>query len=541
MADPMFAEPGQAPEGPQGGFSPPTVAPPAPDSALPPHHPAARKNPPDNFSERMTGLSEVHPWMPPQTAALLASSSATDRSVAQIAAALRRAYGTVDDAIHYTTEDPLLQKDPSLGLAVRSYLTNTIGPWPLADKDLIHMQKQLQKQGWGKGLPTDGLWNNGWNSAYSQYVSSAKAAALGGDQPGSTPLGHVLNIMNSLLPRQAATAVTAWAKGLPSSLSQDVGIVGGSIGGTISNLEHPATFLHPLSRETGAAGESEARMSAAGQNIVPGQHVTAESAYAGYNSNYRTQLAQTIQAAGDLFLAHGAFRAGSTIARAAGETGLTNLNADEAARGPGTIAKILYNTKTGGNPTGVLSRVAARNNPILRLTGPLVGQLDDGSAYYKARTLLASPYQVGAVRTAGTGIGQLGYQGLKTQGVASLTTAVGGQKSQLQQSIDHMQTINQFDDALQTKLGFTVLGHHIAPGLNTLAWVLHPPMDGPGQLSASVGKDVTGANQAIINTFGDQTGLGIQIERALDMVSKGKFMLLVRGAGEAGGRAWTLR
>ena len=514
----------------QGGFSPATE-PLAPEPRAP--HPS-RPPQPNNFAERFVGLAQVHPWMPHQTIATLAGLPASDQAVSQMAVQLRKAYGSVDNAIHYVTHDPLLQKTPSLGLAIRSYLTNTIGPWPLADQDLVHVQKQLQSLGWGRGQQTNGVWDTGWNAAYSQYVSSEKTAELGGGQPGSMPVGGALSLFNALLPKQAATAVAGFVANIPSSVQGDLRNLAGQFGASTHVL-----FENPLGNFNRPA---ENRVAAQAENIVQGatgqpQNITARTAISA--RPLHVQMGAAVQILGDVLATHGLLKAGSNVARAAGEAPLNSLNFDEATRGPGAIAKKIFTpaSATGGNPTGLLSRAATTNVPILRMTGPVVDKLASGDGfYYRARTLLASPYAAVPTRVAGQAVGQLGLAGAKVRAIGGAESLAQGQTSALQSSIDHMQTINQFDAALQKRLGFTVLGHHFSPGINTLAWILHPPLSGPGSVSESIGKDVTGANQAIQDALGPSTGYGLHIERGVNMVRNkgGEYMThsdLVNAAG----------
>jgi hypothetical protein len=505
------------------------------DTQLAPNHPAARKEPVDNFADRFVGLSKVHGWMPPQTAATLAMTGGTDRALGGMAAVLRKAYGSVDGSIHYLTEDPLLQKDPSLGLAVRSYLTNTIGPWPLQDGDLVHVQKQLAAKGYGQGLPTNGVWNNGWNGAYSQYVQAAKTAELGGSQAGSTPLGRALGVFNSLLPRQAATAVAGFVASVPHSAAGDLRNVAGGFAGGFQLLTHPQETV----KSSADIHRAMAGYAAPAENVVQGaigqpKNITPATSYE--EQGFRGQETDALQILGDVLATHGLFKAGGAVAAAAGDNAAEGLDAAAARRGPGVIAKTLYKapTQAEGGATGVLSSKAVANTPILKMTGPLVDKiLGEEGSYYRARTLLARPYAYAPVRTAGTAIGQLGVAGAKIRGIGTAQSIVQGSPSELSQSIDHMQRINQLDDMLQAKLGFTVLGHHISPGLNTLAWVLHPPLTGPGTISASVGSDVTGANDAMQEAMGS-SGLGTAIVRGVNAGRNSRSIRqLASGQGEA--------
>lgn len=493
-----------------------------PTEPLPPNHPAAQGPLPNNYAERLIGLATAHPWMPHQTVATLAGMPASDQAVSQIATQIRKIAGSVDNAVKYVTDDPVLQKTPSLGLYIRSYLTNTIGPWPLADEDLVQIQKNLQKKGWGKGLPTDGVWTTGWNGAYTQYSSNLRAEQLGGNQPGSTPFGVVLNALNDLLPRQAATAVGAWAQNVPSAVMQDIHTVAGSVGGTISNVfEHPGSFSHPFSEQHGAAAQSENQAASTAENLVPGgPHVTPQTAYTAQSP--RTQLMDTAQLVGDLLATHGLFRAGSAVATAARETKWTGLDAAAAQRGPGTIASKLFGPVVADSRTPLLAPNAAVNVPILRMTGPIADKIAGGDGYYyRARTLLAAPYAVPGVKVAGTAVGQLGLAGAKIRGIGTAESLIGGQTSPLSDAIDHYQTINQFDDAVRNRLQLNAFGQHFSFGLNTLAWVLHPELGGNGAVSASVGRDLTDFNTHVQDALGPRTGFGMSIERGVNWTKHG--------------------
>jgi len=502
---------------------------------LPANHPNAPKPIPHNYVDRLMGLSTAHPWMPHQTVATLAALPASDQAVSQMAVTLRNLYGSVDNAVKYVTDDPLLQKTPSLGLYIRSYLTNTVGPWPLADQDLQHIQKNLQQMGWGKGLPTNGVWSTNWNTSYTQYVDNLRTQQLGGASPGALPFGTVLNALNSLLPRQAATAVGAYITNLPHSVRQDISTLAGSAGGTYSNIfEHPGSFTHPFSEQHGAAAQSENEAAAAAQNLIPGTRVTPQQAYTAQSA--RTQLMDTLQVAGDLFAAHGLLRAGGAVATAARETNWTSLDAAAAQRGPGTIASKLFGPVVGDTRAPLLSRGAATNVPILRMTGPVADKIAGGDGYYyRARTILAAPYAVPGVKVLGTAVGQVGLAGAKIRAAGSAESLVGGQTSPLSDAIDKYQNINQFDQAVQNKLQFTAFGHTFRPGINTLAWVAYPQLDSMGTVSASIGRDVTQLNDAVQHAFGPTTGLGLSIERGVNWTKTGDQRLsyddLVQMAG----------
>jgi hypothetical protein len=474
-----------------------------------PEHPLDTINqPPQNFAARLVGLANAHPWMPHQTIATLAALPNTDAEVATMAASLRRAYGSVDNTIHYITDDPLLQKQPSLGLALKMYLTGTIGPWPLQDSDLVHVQKQLQSLGFAKGQKADGVWSSPWNAAYGQYVQNQKTEALGGKTPGSTLVSSALGALGWLFPEQAAHAVVSWAQSIPHQARDDLRTVVGSMGG--GALGGAVGGLFPQAKQWSAAAE----------NLIPGPHVTPQTSYMGEGT--RAKFLDSASVVGDLLIAHGLFGAGKTIAEAAGESALKGVDMEAALRSPRALAKGVWDT-SGNTPGGVLGFVP--KTPILRLAGPVVDQtLGKDGLYYRARTLLASPYALPPVRVAGTAMGQLGVAGAKIRGVAAAENAIGGQTSPLQAQLNKYNVVDSLDHAIQNKLAFTVLGHHFRPGINTLVWFLHPPISGSGAISHSIADDLGNGHQALDDMLGPSTGFAVNIERGVNGAHPGKYM-----------------
>ena len=195
---------------------------------------------------------------------------------------------------------------------------------------------------------------------------------------------------------------------------------------------------------------------------------------------------------------------------------------------------------TAGEKGGVLGTRMFENAPILKYTGPVADRLIGGNGlYYKARTLLATPYAYGPVRVAGTAVGQAGVMSAKIRATAATETAIGGQKGALAQAIDKYHNLDYVNVAMEHRLGFSVFGHHVAPGLDTLAWFLHPPLSGVGQVSAGVGADVAKAHTAgWDDAFGPSTGYAVSIERGVNVANRGKggagyqtFNDLVKAAG----------
>ena len=502
-----------------------------PSEPLPPNAPGAVAPLPDNYLERVVGLSKVHPWMPQQTVATIAGLPASDQAIAQMATDLRKTYASVDNAIKYTTDDPLLQKTPSLGLYIRSYLTNTIGPWPLADEDLNQIQQGLQKQGFGKGLPANGQWDTQWNSAFTLWSSNLRAQALGGSQPGSMPVGQALRGLNQLLPVESSTSLGAFITSIPQSVQQDLHTFAGTIAGGADALYQgfqPKNLLNPNftpNRKTEAGVESKA------ENAVTftGPQTTPQTAFSSQSG--RTQAMDVLQVAGDLLSTHGVFRAGSAVSDAARATHWGSLDATAATRGPGTVASKFFGPTVAGEakpllgralPDSLLTPESTVNQPILRMAGPVADKIAGGDGYYyRARTLLASPYAVPGAKVAGTAVGQFGLAGAKIRGAASLESVVGGQQSNITQAINHFQSVNQFNAAVQNRLAFNAFGHHFTPGLNTLAWVMYPPFDSAGTVSHAIGSDLTGFNDSVQEALGPRTGFGISIDRGVNWTKHG--------------------
>lgn len=506
-----------------------------PDMAgAPPAQPSIPQEPPANYVERLAGLAQTHPWMPHQTVATLAAMPQDDKTIANIAAQLKQMYGSVDHAVKYVTDDPLLQQTPSLGMYIRSYLTNAIGPMPLAESDLKHLQTQLLDRGFGvdqnigfenaQRLQANGVWTTGWNTAFDQYLSSIRAQEMGGAQIGSVPVGKAIDALNQVLPRQAGTSLMAFIKNIPQSVVGDLHTFAGAVAGGAYNLgtQFEPKNLFNTNPQRNIKGEENVEAQA--ENLIPGSHVTPQTSFSAQGT--RTQAMDVLSVAADILATHGLLKAGSAIADAASATKWGGLDAASAARGPGTIAKTVGRAMGSDTYADTATRMG-QNVPILRMTGPVADKIVGGDGYYyRARSLLAAPYAVPGVRVAGTTVGQLGLAGAKVRGLATAESLVGGQTSPLSNAIDHMQTVNQLDDAIKNRLQFNAFGHHFAPGLNTLAFVMYPQIGSDQALSATVGKDISGLNDNVQNAFGPSTGFGLGVERGINWTSKGDQKIL---------------
>jgi hypothetical protein len=512
--------PGKAPAATPGDVSMGQPTPPDTDTGF---TPSPGDEPPKNYANRLVGISKVHPWMPPQAQATIAAVQAPDVVVASMAAALRKAYGSVDNTYKFMTHDPLLQKDPSLALAVHSYLSNTIGPWPISDQNIVDIQNNLARMGYGAGtngqkLPTNGAWSTDWNHAYNQYLDAQRTAQLGGQQTGSKPVSGVLGWFSDVMPREAFKPIAAWISRMPDEGAHALKAIAGQFAASTEILTE-----NPLGNNNNARKN---RWAARAENALPyGAHITPQTAESALP--LRTQVMDGVSILGDMLILHGLLGAAGTVAQAAGETSLRGLTWSEASRGPGVIARSILDN-SNDVPRGMFTNI-----PILKYASPAVGKIIGGPGvvegetladqlagkglYYKARTLLATPYAYGPVRVAGTAIGQLGVAGAKTRAVGNIESKIGGQTSALQAATDKFQKIDYYD-AMLRRLTYNASGGHVALGLDSLAWVLHPPLSGVGQVSAGVGQDITNTTDMLHRAIGPYNSLAAHIENGVNTV-----------------------
>src|SRR3954452_22155517 len=99
---------------------------------------------PDHLSGRLDMLAQAHPWMEPQTALSLASSNQSNNDVLSMAEQFRSSLASARTGFTDLFADPVLNKTPTVHLAVKRYLNSTLGTWPIADEHLIEVQKRLQ-------------------------------------------------------------------------------------------------------------------------------------------------------------------------------------------------------------------------------------------------------------------------------------------------------------------------------------------------------------------------------------------------------------
>jgi hypothetical protein len=493
---------------------------------------------PDNYVDRLNGITQAHPWMPLQTASALATSKQSDSMVTQMADAMRKAWATTQKVDHYLHDDPLLQKEPSLALKFKMYLSGAIGPWPIAESDVVHVQKWLLQHGYTRvnpvpGAPSlqpNGVWSNEWTQAYNIYLQALKASQLGGQTTGSVPFGKAVGWINDSLPKESWSSIIGFVQAFPESLANDARTLAGAISGGAYNLAtsfEPHNLLNPNYQPN---KQQQFQVEAAAENIVPGSHVTPQTAFSA--QGFRSQAADVASVIGDLLVLHGALGVGSHVAQAAGETSLKDFSMEEATRGPGAIVKSLwYRAPDAAKPTGFFT------NPIMRFTGPAVdAAVGNEGLYYRARTLLATPYAYGPIRVVGTASGQASLLGLKARAVANAESMIGGKTSTAQRSIDNYHGLDAIDNGIANKLSFSIGGLHFRNGLDTLAWFMHPPLSGPHAVSETIGKDIGSGHERLNDALGTHTGYLVNLERGINMSQAGgKYVKVEDVIQKAGG------
>lgn len=502
-------------------------------------------------------------WMPLQTLYALVDSGLSDADIHQTAAHLTTAAVQADQtrAVNKSAgrqvaapnfsfkqffDDPVLQKAPSAGLALKQYLSGAVGAWPIADTNLAHVQQQLQIRGYGQGLPVDGKWDSAWDAAHQQYAEHLYQSHLAGDSPGTASLKTVMQGMAALQPTNAFDALWGFVKAVPS-LGRDLmaRLAGGvtQLGSDIPNVAlHGAEGFH--------------------QSNVLGTNVTAAIQTALGKPTTGTQLlhapsreifANFVQDVSTIYMLTGIMSAGGRLANAIGEESAlagteagAKLSADAAMRGPGVIARTLSSqtgtvagarlgravlggvlggagvTATGSNnPAEILAGVAGggalgylsatnvlRNIPVLSNTGPVIDSLLDADGlYYKTRNLVATPYRYAPVRVAGAAFQDATLLGAKARGLAALQSGPLGTDTTMSRAVQGEHAFSAVDDAIKHRLDFTILGAHIAPSINDLMFFLHGPTgEGPvpeTKSSAVLAGDFNGVLGAYHAALGD--------------------------------------
>lgn len=522
--------------------------------------------------QRLSNLQQNYTWVPFQTMYGLVNSGLSDSEITQSLTRLTSAAVSSDQATTIakskatttglqkgiadaTTptpnfsfkqffDDPVLQKAPSAGMAIKQYLSGAVGSWPVADTDLAHQQQQLQLRGYGQGLPTDGKWDASWDAAYRQYSDYLYNSHVSGGTTGSASLKQVMQSLAALQPVGAFNAIYGFFKSMPGDMRDLLGDAARTLAMTNAATAPPSVDLHgDITRGPDASHalqRTPAEFQANVKNLL-GADTTAQQEA----ERLRNPLGVIVQDLSTIFMLTGMYGAGSRFASAIGEESAlagteagAKLSAQEAMKGPGVIARTLgapglttselsYGTIRGtriarglaggvlgggavtatgsDNPSEVLAGIAGgaligavsvpgkgftkafTNLPVLGNTGPEIASLASGDGlYYKARNLLATPYKYAPVRIAGKAFQDVTMLGAQARGLAALQSGPIGATNSFTQGVQQEHTFDTVNDAIKHRLDFTVLGMHIAPSLDDLQFFLHGPTEtwirGTGEL-----------------------------------------------------------
>lgn len=348
---------------------------------------------------RIQKIQTDHPWMDPAASVTLASSPTSDGVLSSIMDTLKQGVVNTWNGLTQWSHDPVLQDKPTASTAFINYLTGTVGPLPVADHDLLHIQGELQKRGFGAGLAINGVWNAGWNGAFSDYTQAHVQSQLAGNRPGhASSHGLLHGALDSISPSGIADAVWGTIKSIPGDLQQ----LGTDIGGTFSQAwggikSIPDTISHPgqLFEQGGKHSEAQTHDRATGQRVANnalGGNLTQAQAEA--TAGTSADLLNQINNVGTLFLLSGigsAAKGVTSLAQQEARRGLlTRLTTQEAVRGPGVVARTLL-SRPGKRFIGGAAAGSVAGGVQAEATGSDLGSGVAGGALLGAGAGLAGP------------------------------------------------------------------------------------------------------------------------------------------------------
>lgn len=481
-------------------------------------------------TQRVGQLMQTYSWMPLQTLYGLVDSGLSDSDIRQTASRLTsaavqndqrnaiakqaggRPTGGSNFSFKQFFDDPVLQKAPSAGLALKQYLSGAVGSWPVSDQNLAHVQQQLQTRGYGRDLTVNGAWSPAWDAAHQQYSEALYNSHLSGDGGATISLKTAFDGLAALQPTGAFDALLGFVKSIPAGLGDVLGDVAGGAAQLGYSVIHPGDVGNKeklIGVRSGVAADIKGLL---GANTSQAKEA---------DILHKHLFGQLVQDVSNIYLLTGIMGAGGRLANAIGEEAALSgteagakLSADAAMRGPGVIARTL-STRTGtaagarvsralvggvlggagvtasgsDNPAEIIGGIATggalgylsatnalRNIPVLGNTGPLIDSLADADGlYYKTRNLVAAPYKYAPVRVAGAAFQDATLLGAQARGLAALQSGPLGYQNEMTQGVQGERTFSAVDDAIKHRLDFTILGQHIAPSLDDLMFFLHGP------------------------------------------------------------------
>lgn len=429
-----------------------------------------------------------------------------------------------DDGFKHFFDDPVLQKHPSALMVIQSYLSNVLGPAPVAGDTLKHAQQQIQLMGFGRDLRADGTMSPGWSGAIAEYRNGVFRSQLSGNKPGSISVDHALKALSAITPGEAWPALFNFIMAGPKSIRTMVADVVGSAGGLVAGAMQGVSEgnLDFLTKKEGSSWQRDIHgaIGSTIENIGSENAQTAEQNVGDFQDNFGRHL---LEDGINAIMLGSMIGAGSRFWDAAAMEKLASSNAEKgaalneasAARGPGVIAHTLSSDTPG---TSVWSHL-----PIMKHIGPIVGDLStegEGAGlagkYYKLRSFAHTPYTwvsgqgettalQGAIGTA-TRLSDLAFQkSLILGGEARALGQVeqnflGDKDATLAAKINqHNTPIDELNDALGS---FNVLGTHPA-SLDDLMFIYGGAgAHALGQTtSQEIGRSAAGMQKGMINSL----------------------------------------
>lgn len=461
-----------------------------------------------------------HQWMPADMQTTLASSPTSDSGLLQAAHTIKHTLSSAWDGFTEAFDDPVLHKTPSTSLALARLVNSSLGPLPVEETDLTGIQADLQRLGFGKDLAPNGVWGADWNDAYNQYAHDVVSKQLAGDRAGSVTTGSAAHHWyDDFTPSHAFDAVVGFAKSLP-----------GDVRDLAAHVLSGQNIFNPAINAAGGYRDPLSRRLSTDVGNIGRKHKMTE---AEFEAHART-LASQLQDVGTVLTLVPVIGQGSRAYQVAAKTLAEGVTKDAAVRTSGTVAKSLFGgigRDAEGNLPALAERAALRrgplnsrvftNLPLLKQAGPVVGRLADADGYYyRARTLLATPYRYPLVRIAGD-IGQRGLMtGAALRAGAQLSDKIAG-PNHLTSDIQDTQATDLIDRSIQRITG-TPFEHSFTDAINALGFVLHGPL-GSTANSTRVGDTVQAFTDATDEALGKVNLLGAY-QRAKQAADGSRFL-----------------
>lgn len=352
--------------------------------------------------------------------------------------------------------DPVLQKEPSAALALRQYLLQQQGWSPIAEADLRSIQQKLSDAGYLDSGDVNGVWTASSQQAF--YKATQDHIEQQQQSSGGFSITHALS---ALMPTHWIPALAGAAEALPGELrSLAANVVGGLdtlgslviptnmgngngyLGGALNSGAHTAYDIDRLlgDRRYHSVNQYQANSIFGGSAqdltnnlnaILTVMPVTkaADAGAAGIEG--AVQAGEAANAAAANAATNSA--AGTSLFRGM----FTDLGPEAATRGPGRIAKAIYNSGGGG----LMRNRLFEQSPVARFLAPPIRAVFDPESkslahyYYAGRTLAAQPTRVAGVQALQNAAGAAQTAGWSEEAINAIENKLGVHNSALSNQI----------------------------------------------------------------------------------------------------------